>query len=270
MTKKNHQETFFFFFLCFLSLVIFYFSQFERAKAVRGYFERPILSFQRSVYRFKGRLGDSLFFWKGWRQKAEEKALLEAEIRNLSLKAGELSVCLEENEEMRRLLGAPLPASWYFIPAKVVGSYQRLKIDVGEKAGVRIGREVVSGGLLVGRIVSVEKHSSQVAAVTDSSLKIPVVVRSPGERGIKAEGILSERAGERLVLKEVLKSEGVEEGDLVFTSGEGDWLPDLLIGEVEVVEEEKGKVFKRALVSSLIDWEGLRYVFVVKIFGEEG
>jgi cell shape-determining protein MreC len=108
-----------------------------------------------------------------------------------------------------------------------------------------------------------------VILTTDPQTKIPVIVRSSGEPGIKGRGILTGYFGKRMKLEEVLISEKIQPDDLVFTSGEGGWLPDLLVGKVEKTKESQEKVFQSAEVQSLIDPQELRYVFVVKVFKEE-
>jgi rod shape-determining protein MreC len=255
------------------SLLIFHFSQYSLIKNIRGFWERPVLSFQNVILGIKKRFSTPPVFFKTWQEAWLARISLEEKERRLLETAGELSVCLEENEAMRRLLGAPLPSSWHFIPAKVTAFYQKLKINVGEKAGVEKGMMVISENLLVGRVESVERLSSQVVLVTDPSLKIAVIIREEGQPGIKARGILSGYFQNQMTLSEVLKSENVEPGDLVFTSGEEDsvvgetgWLADLLIGEVKEIEESQEKVFKKGIVSPLIDFQNLRSVFVVKVF----
>src|SRR4030042_3385869 len=58
----------------------------------------------------------------------EKVALLEAE--NLSLKA-EIEKKDSENQAMRKLLGAPLPAKWQFVVARVMGQGgQIITLDV--------------------------------------------------------------------------------------------------------------------------------------------
>ncbi|HUW21640.1 MAG TPA: rod shape-determining protein MreC [Candidatus Bathyarchaeia archaeon] len=258
--------------LFLLSLIIMYSTKFALVKKARSLLDRPILFLQRSVFSARQKLGDSLVILRSGQEKYQEKTLLEEKTRNLAVTSGQLSVCREESAAMRRLLAAPLPPAWNFIPAKVIGRYQQLKINVGKKAGVESGMVVIADEILVGKIDTAGDYTSSVILVTDSSVKIPVVIRTPGNPGIKARGLINGYFDERLSLSEVLKSEDIKEGDLVFSSGEDkspdseiDWLPDLLIGKIDKVEEGKEKVFKKAWAYSLLDLQNLRYVFVVKV-----
>jgi len=89
-----------------------------------------------------------------------------------------------------------------------------------------------------------------------------VIVREASKTGIQARGILTGHSGS-LLLDKVLQAEDIREGDLVTTSGEDDWLPDLLIGQIEEVLAEPAEIYKKAQVSPLIDYRKLRTVFIV-------
>ncbi|MBN1263705.1 MAG: rod shape-determining protein MreC [Candidatus Pacebacteria bacterium] len=247
MSSRGKKQTFFLFLkLAFLSMVIFCLSRISWVRGLKGYLERPVLDFQRVLYAGKQKIFGS----------SEETGKPSAE-------AGQLAVCLEENEAMRRLLGASLPPAWHFIPAKVLSGFDKLKINVGEKAGVEPGMPVVSRDLLVGRISQVEKYFSLVTLVTDPDSRILVVIRTPGQPGIKGRGILTGLFQEQLLLNDVLVSEVIQEGDWVMTSGEGGWLPDLGIGIILKIETGKEKVFKKATVGPFLDYQDLRHVFVI-------
>ncbi len=261
--EKNEVRLFLIYFL--LSLLLVYFSRGAFFKKVRGFFEPPVLWGQRVVYSWRQDLELPLRAWKERKTLYEENLKLKEKWRNLAAETGELAACREENEQMRHLLAAPLPANWHFIPGRVIGRFERLKINIGSKAGVSPGMAVVSQNLLVGKVETVEDYSSLLLPLTQAKVKIPVVIR-PGQEASGAARGMVEGQGEGLILSEVLQSEGVKEGDLVFTSGEGDWLPDLLIGEVGPLEKGPEKVFQKAPVRYLLDLANLRYLFVVRVF----
>ena len=131
---------------------------------------------------------------------------------------------------------------------------------------------VVFENILVGRVVAVEARSALVLLPTDLTAKIPVVVKKPlsleteiirAASGIQAKGLLGSHSESQLAVEKIVQSEDVHERDLVLTSGENDWLPDLLIGQVETVLEEGAAIYKRALVKPLVDYANLKTVFLV-------
>lgn len=175
----------------------------------------------------------------------------------------QLATCLEENERLKKLLGAPLPPNWKFIEAKVIGISEKMRLDRGKHDGIKEGMVVISENILVGRVVAVQESTSLVQLVSDPNSKIPVIVKRANSAGIQARGLLLGQYGEKLVLDRILQSEGVQKGDLVVTSGEEEWLADLLIGQIEEVAPQTAEVYKRAIISPLIDYQSLRIVFLV-------
>ena len=179
------------------------------------------------------------------RQRAE----LEAEVARLR----------EENEKMRRLLGAPLPPDWQFVLAHVTGKEGgRLWLDVGKDQGVRGGLAVVVENNLVGRVVRVTPRMSEVQLVIDEEFE------TDGQlAGGVVEGKVRGRPGGRVFFEEVLTKYNLGEGQVVVTGGRE--LPaGLVVGRVAAVEKVESEVYQRALLESLVEWEGLETVFVVR------
>jgi rod shape-determining protein MreC len=194
--------------------------------------------------------------------REREIVLLEGKLRQLAVEQNKLSLCLEENEHLKKLLGAPLPAKWKFQEARVVGISEKLRIDKGKKDGVKEGMMVVSENILVGKVVAVEENTSLVQLVSDPGAKIPVVVKRANMGGVQARGLLLGQGG-GVILDRVLQSEDIQKEDLVVTSGEEGWLPELLVGQIEEVFGIKAEVYQKARVSPLVDLKRLRIVFLV-------
>ena len=163
-----------------------------------------------------------------------------------------------ENKDMRRLLQAPLPKSWEFLPAKVLGKKRYLIINKGINNKVKKGMTVVFENFLVGQMIKTEPTSSLVILPTDSESKISVKTEN------EARGLLEGRFGTKIFLTRVLQGETLEIGDLVVTSGEEGYLPDLLIGKVKTQAEENEEPFKEVEVEAELDYSALTTVFLVK------
>jgi len=259
MKSGLKKEFFWFLLLGFLSLLMFYFDRRGWLKTVRGWLERPVLGIEEKIYGFKLSAVKELDFFTSGQKQEEQILKLEGKLRQLAVDGNQLASCLEENERMRKLLGAPLPPSWKFLPAKVVGLSGQMRLDKGEKDGVKQGMMVVSENILVGRVDSVEAHSCLVTLPITPNIKIPVVVKS--DRGVQAKGILTSLPGQKLILDKVLQQEDIQSGDLVVTSA--DWLPDLVIGQIEEVLPETAAIYRKALLFPLVDYQSLSVVFVV-------
>lgn len=264
MQKSNDRKKIFpFFAFLFFSFLLIFLNRFPIFKNFLGRVESPFLSLQSLVFSSKLKLVRSFKIWSSLKEISKKEEELKEKIDQYEIDAGRLAVCLEENEQMRKLLDAPLPPSWSFIPAKVIAGGVRLKINIGQKAGISPGLAVVSANRLVGKINEVNSFSSLVTPVDSPNLKITVVVRREKEKGIKARGLLVGLQEGNLLLKEVLKDEKISIGDLVYTSGEDNWPTDLLIGRIDKITSGKDQVFQEAKVEPSVDYQDLRNVFVV-------
>jgi len=260
--KQFKKISFLFLTLVLLSFLLFWFDKQGWISPVFALFRKPLNKTEESF--FGAYKNVSSFFSLTNRGMMEEKIIeLEGKVRYLSSEENKLASCLEENERIKRLLGASLPIKWHFMEAKVVGVSEKMKIARGEKDGLKEGLNVVSEDVLVGRIVAVDEDTSLVQLVNDLASKIPVEIRRPDLTGSQAKGILFGQSGENLLLDKVLQAEFIQKGDLVVTSGDEGWLPGLLIGQIEEVSPKSAEVYKRASVSPLVNYQGLSFVFIV-------
>lgn len=66
------------------------------------------------------------------RQKGEKITELEEKIASLSATLARVHSIEEENEKLRKLLGAPLPSSWKFSPARVVAQEEDILVLISD------------------------------------------------------------------------------------------------------------------------------------------
>ncbi|MBP8590916.1 rod shape-determining protein MreC [Candidatus Shapirobacteria bacterium] len=172
-----------------------------------------------------------------------------------------------ENRRLRRLLQLPLPEDLGFIDAKVISQEEDFFIiDKGEEAGIKNEQLVLADNFLVGKVFKVEKKRSQVLRSDSSRFIVPVLIFANkgsclGQDGIedtcqKGKGVL--KGG---VIKEILREEVVESGDLISLLGGPN---GILLGEVAEVKESQDKVFKEARVKRETPLTEIVYVFVIK------
>lgn len=243
-----------FLFLLFLSLFLILADKKNLLQLPKALVEQPFIWVEERI--FSG-ISD-------WQRPQPEIQRLEGELRQLAVEQNQLAACQEENEKMRKLLGAPLPPKWKFMDARVIGLVsEQLRINKGQAEGVKEGANIISENILIGRVVSLGVNDAWVQMVSSPASKIPVVVKRLGSAGVQARGLLIEQDG-GLVLDRVLQSEDIQKGDLVVTSGEADWLPELLIGMINEVLPKSAEVYQKAKVEPLVDYDKLRIVFVVQ------
>jgi len=255
--------------LLLIGLLLFFLAPMPWFSKFLGVFSKPVTSLEKILLESYRKNTAWTSYFSTIKSKDQQIFQLQGQLNQLALQQNQFTSCLEENSQIKKLLGSPLPANWQFMEAKVLSLSNNMKIDKGEKDGIREGMMVISENILVGKIIKVNENDSLVQLLSDTNTKIPVVVKKPNtdktkaEGGVQARGLLSGQGGEKLILDRVLQAEDIQKGDLVVTSGEENWLPDLLIGQIMDVAPKSAEVYQKARVSPLVEINKLRIVFVV-------
>jgi rod shape-determining protein MreC len=166
----------------------------------------------------------------------EQVTAMQSELRN----AREQS---KENERLRALLKLKEETSYNNVPARVIARdpsvwFNTVMIDRGSSSGIAVNMPVVTGGGIVGRVITVSPWSAQVMLITDEKAGAGGVVGQLGQSG--ALGSIRGGGVKGLVeMRYVSGLEQVEVGDYVLTTGQDGIYPaGLNVGEV--VELKRG------------------------------
>lgn len=143
----------------------------------------------------------------------------------------------EENKRLRELLDLKEHSFYKGLASSVIARepgnwFQALLLDRGGKLGVRENSIVITSQGLVGRIIKVNKNSSQVLLITDPGSEIGALVQRS-----RVQGVIQGK-GRYLILKYLPLEADVREGDLVITSGleSGLFPKGLTIGRIKKIE----------------------------------
>ncbi len=140
----------------------------------------------------------------------------------------------QENQELKAILRYTGAKSKKYIVARLISQpYQTYSknviIDAGSLQNIKEGDMVAGNNTLIGRINQVDENKSRVLLITDINSHIPIMVAGSGAKGILV--------GNNSNLMEILyldKDVKINKGDLVFTSGDGDYLPPgFLVGVIK-------------------------------------
>jgi rod shape-determining protein MreC len=150
-----------------------------------------------------------------------------------------------ENERLRSLLDLKEKNEIESVPARVIARdpsvwFNTITINRGTSSGVAVNMPVITGGGIVGRVITVSPWASQVMLITDEKAGAGAVVGQLGQSG--ALGSVRGRADLGVSVIEMRYVSGLEQvdvGDYVMTTGQdGIYPPGLNIGKV--VDVKKG------------------------------
>jgi rod shape-determining protein MreC len=170
-----------------------------------------------------------------------------------------------ENARLRELLAFREHLAGDVVTAAVVGRdatglARTLTIDRGERDGVVKGAAVLAPAGVVGQVFLASAHAARVLLITDHNSGVDAVVQRTRARGI-VEGTVSEGCG----LKFVKRTEDLQKGDVVVTSGvDGIFPRGLPIGELTGVDKRGQGLFQYATVRPFVDFDRLENLLVTR------
>src|SRR6185436_6245641 len=184
------------------------------------------------------------FFQQIWnfRRTANENEQLKERLAKAELEVNTARQAAAENERLKALLGLNEQTKIQSIPARVIARdpsvwFNTITINRGSSSGVAVNMPVVTGGGVVGRVITVSPWASQVMLITDEKAGAGAVV---GQLGSGALGSVRGRADLGVAMIEMRYVSGLEKvevNDYVMTTGQdGIYPPGLNIGRVVEVK----------------------------------
>lgn len=193
--------------------------------------------------------------WKSYKALIDTNQQCLDKMRTLAIDRAELNQMREENSLLRAQLSFVKTKKTYVI-AEVIGKNPEpttnvLIVNRGASHGVKINKPVIAGeGILVGKIIKMEKDVSWVRLLNDNQSKIAAGVLNQD----RAMGVLNGEHGLSLRLTMVPQNENLIIGDEVITSGlESDIPRGLLIGQIESIQKDPYEPFQSAAIKSLVN-----------------
>jgi rod shape-determining protein MreC len=174
-----------------------------------------------------------------FRSTAAENAELKERLAKAELELNAARQAEAENERLKALLNLREQTDIKSVPARVIARdpsvwFNTITINRGSTSGVAVNMPVVTGGGIVGRVITVSPFASQVMLITDEKAGAGAVVGQLGQSG--ALGSVRGRAdlGVGVIeMRYVSGLEQVEVGDTVMTTGQdGIYPPGLNVGKV--------------------------------------
>ena len=181
------------------------------------------------------------FFQQMWnfRSTAQQNEQLKERLTQVEQELNVARQAAAENERLKALLNLNEQTRIQSVPARVIARdpsvwFNTITIDRGSSSGIALNMPVVTGGGIVGRVITVGPWSSQVMLITDEKAGAGAVVGQLGQSG--ALGSVRGRADLGVALIEMRYVSGLEKvdvGDSVMTTGQDGIYPaGLNVGRV--------------------------------------
>jgi rod shape-determining protein MreC len=211
---------------------------------------------------------ESGFAWMGRYFRAlEENDELRRRNIELSSEVARSRAARLRNQELEALLELQDSSRTALVPARIVAKdiakqENFLTLDVGARDSVAVDMPVIHPTGIVGTVVLVSAHYARVMSFLNTKFRVPAEIQP-----LEAEGIVR-WDGEnlnRLVMEHVVKTEPVERGQSIVTSGHSGVFPaGRRIGTVDSVNVQPGRNELRIYVRPAVSLYSIKHVFVLR------
>lgn len=197
----------------------------------------------------------------------EENIRLLEETRKLSSAVINLREAFEENKRLRGLLHFKETYKFNSVVARVVArdvatEFRSIRINRGELDGIKKDMAVVNAEGVIGRVLRTSDHTADVVTILDLLSSVDAISARSRARGI-VEGMTDDSCQ----LKFALRTDDLQQEDLLITSGlEGIFPKGIPVGTVTNVRKRSFGITQNVEVRPSVDFSKLEEVLVVQSF----
>ena len=237
----------------------------EPLGAVLMFLMRPLQIAAQGTVNWISGLRDNYDTLAGFRSENER---LRKRIQTLEIDRQRLLEAEATNNRLKQLLDFRSLLPGKVVTASIIANtasswFHSCTLDKGRADGVRKGMAVVTPLGVVGQVVSVTPRTAKVLLLTDPNSGIDVLVQRT-----RARGIVSGSLENGTVLKYVKRSEDIQEGDRLLTSGtDGVFPKGMLAGIVIKVTKQHIGLFQFVEVLPAVQSARIEDVLVVAAAG---
>jgi rod shape-determining protein MreC len=171
----------------------------------------------------------------------------------------------EENDFLRNSLDLGTENNFDLMLGRVISKdilSDSLLINIGSNSGIKKGFPVIiSGKVLLGKVVDVYPSYSRVVLITQKNNLIDVEIPDS-----QIFALSKGSGGLNLTLDMIARDKELKEGSLVLTSALGGNYPaGLLIGKVKNIKKIDNEAYQTADIEKVFDLDTINNIFVIKI-----
>lgn len=226
---------------------------------------------QRVGYAFNDRIEKIIDFYFNFSEVRLENEGLKEKLAAYEAKVRQFDELQKENVELKAMFQyKDRHAQYNYIGTNVVnrslnGLSPTYTLDKGSLDGIRKGMVVITYEGLAGQITEVFDRHSILETVSSENVTVSVV--SAGKKDY--EGMLSGTTilgrSNMAIVTEMSLEATIVPGDDMVTSGIGGFYPpDIYVGKIESVAEDRGKLMKTAIVQPVVKFTGGERFFIVQ------
>jgi len=185
---------------------------------------------------------------------------------NSEMLEAKISLLEAENQELRLQANFLKINKYETLGAEVIGKNvdslgNTIIINRGQTANLQVNQPVVvNDGVLIGKIIKVEKDNAVIRLINDNQSKIAATILNQE----KSLGLVEGGYGISIYLNFIPQNEIVQVGETVVTSGLEPGIPKgLLLGKIEAIEKEAYQPFQKAVLTPFIDLEKILEVSII-------
>lgn len=201
--------------------------------------------------------------------RSENRALRELNLQ-LSTEVTRMRQSLLENQRLKKMLNFAENSEFELLSCEIVGKSSvemrnYITVNKGYDFGIKKGMIARTDAGIVGIVVTVSDKYSLVELVANRNVRISAtIVRN------NIDGIVSWQGEDYFLINNIPNSFDVIPGDEVVTSNYSNkYPPDVPIGLITKIEEDKSSMFKKITMRSYVNFQTLEQLFIVKFIADE-
>lgn len=137
-------------------------------------------------------------------------------------------------------------------------------IDKGEDSGLKTGMAIMTEQGIVGQITKTAKSWSTIETLSSENISIHVMTAEDHKNSGILKGYIGQGQKQMAMITYLSVDSTIKEGDQVITSGLGGFYPpDIYVGTVTRVNEDKGNLMKTAIVELAVDFIGIEILYAI-------
>lgn len=195
----------------------------------------------------------------------KENNELRHQVNNLQQQLVELKQEATDNIALRKNLGFVQNTKLNLVACtvlsqNVLGLSSSIILNCGAESGVKNGMAVVFEGYLVGKVIYAGQNTSTVLLATSSDFSTDARISQTS-----TNAVVKGSFGTGLILQQLPQDADLQKDWLIVTAGIDQQVPkNILIGQVSDILSSGNDLFKRAALTSPVDFTNLNFVFVVR------